>query len=72
MAARNTPAGIRVTVYGRDKGKAGIEGLRVSIRLGQRISPGLDQAESKRLLGRFLAVADGQRLVDAHRLVADG
>ena len=28
MAARNKPAGIRSLVYGMDKGKAGIEGLR--------------------------------------------
>ena len=37
MAARNKPAGIRVLVYGRDKGKAVIEGLSVSSRVG----PGL-------------------------------
>jgi hypothetical protein len=30
MAARNEPAGIRSLVYGMGKGKAGIEGLRVS------------------------------------------
>ena len=30
MAARNKPAGIRVLVYGRGKGKAVIEGLSVS------------------------------------------
>jgi hypothetical protein len=29
MAGKNTPAGIRSLVYGMDKGKAGIEGLRV-------------------------------------------
>jgi len=29
MAARNEPAGIRALVYGRVKGKVGIEGLRV-------------------------------------------
>jgi hypothetical protein len=32
MAARNKPAGIRSLVYGMDKGKAGIEGLSVSLR----------------------------------------
>ena len=31
----------------------------------------LDQAEEQGLLGRFLAIADGERLVDAHCLVAD-
>jgi len=30
MAARNKPAGIRVLVYGMDKGKVRIEGLSVS------------------------------------------
>ena len=35
MAARNKPAGIRSLVYGIGKGKAGIEGLSVSIRLSQ-------------------------------------
>ncbi len=49
MAAKNKPAGIRVRVYGMDKGKAVIEGLSVSA---------LDQAEHERLLSRFLAVAD--------------
>ena len=62
MAARNKPAGIRVLVYGMGKGKAVIEGLSVS---------GLDQAEHERLFGRFLAVADRQRLVDPHRFMAD-
>jgi hypothetical protein len=33
MAARNKPAGIRVLVYGMDKGKAVIEGLSVSAYL---------------------------------------
>ena len=33
MAARNKPAGIRSLVYGMDKGKAGIEGLSVSVPL---------------------------------------
>ena len=36
MAARNKPAGIRVLVYGRGKGKAVIEGLSVS----RRVEPG--------------------------------
>jgi hypothetical protein len=31
MAARNKPAGIRSLVYGIGKGKAGIEGLSLSI-----------------------------------------
>ena len=31
----------------------------------------LDQAEEQGLLGRFLAIANGERLVDAHGLVAD-
>jgi hypothetical protein len=31
MAARNKPAGIRSLVYGMGKGKAGIEGLSVSV-----------------------------------------
>ena len=63
MAARNKPAGIRVLVYGIVKGKAVIEGLSVSA---------LDQAEHERLFGRFLTIADRQRLVDPHSLVADG
>ena len=68
MAARNKPAGIRVLVYWRVKGKAGIEGLSVSgLRKGR-----LDQAEHQGLFGRFLAIANGQRLVDTHGLVADG
>ena len=62
MAARNKPAGIRVLVYGIGKGKAVIEGLSVS---------DLDQAEHERLFGRFLAVADRQRLVDPHSFMAD-
>ena len=70
MAARNKPAGIRVVVYGRGKGKAVIEGLSVSKRV-ERVGMPLDQAEHKRLLGRFLAIADRQRLVDPHSLVAD-
>jgi hypothetical protein len=32
----------------------------------------LDQAEEQGFLGRFFAIADGERLVDAHGLVADG
>ena len=72
MAARNKPAGIRVLVYGMDKGKAVIEGLSVSRwRGGLNLGVALDQAEHERLLGRFLAVADRQRLVDPHRFVAD-
>ena len=63
MAARNKPAGIRVLVYGMGKGKAVIEGLSVSA---------LDQPEHKRLFSRFLPVANRQRLVNPHRLVADG
>ena len=31
----------------------------------------LDQGEHQRFLGGFLAIADGERLIDAHRLVAD-
>jgi hypothetical protein len=31
MAGKNTPAGIRSLVYGMGKGKAGIEGLSVSL-----------------------------------------
>jgi hypothetical protein len=66
MAARNKPAGIRSLVYGVGKGKVRIEGLSVS-----KPALGLDQAEHERFFGRFLAVADRQRLVDPHRLVAD-
>ena len=62
MAARNEPAGIRALVYGIGKGKGRIEGLCVS---------GLDQAEHEGLFGRFLAITDSQRLVDAHGFVAD-
>ncbi len=62
MAAKNKPAGIRSLVYGIDKGKAVIAGLSVSA---------LDQAEHERLLGRFLAVADRQCLINPHGLVAD-
>ncbi len=62
MAARNKPAGIRSLVYGLDKAKVGIESLSVS---------SLEQAEHDRLFGRFLAIANRQRLVDAHGLVAD-
>ena len=63
MAARNKPAGIRSIVYGIGKGKVRIEGLSVS--------GCLDQVERERLFGRFLAIADRQRLVDAHGLVPD-
>ncbi len=56
MAARNKPAGIRFLVYGMGKGKAIIEGLSVSMRLGRGAN--LDQAERDRLLGCFLTVAD--------------
>ena len=66
MAARNKPAGIRVLVYGRGKGKAVIEGLSVS-----RGASWLNQAERERLFGRFFAIADGERLVDPHSLMAD-
>ena len=31
----------------------------------------LDQAKEQGLLGRFFTIADGERLVDAHGLVAD-
>ena len=70
MAARNKPAGIRSLVYGMGKGKAVIEGLSVSERVGGVGMP-LDNAEHERLFGRFLAVADRQSLVDPHGLVAD-
>lgn len=63
MAAGNKPAGIRSLVYGVGKGKVRIEGLSVST---------LDQAEHEGLLGRFLAVADAERLVDPHGLVPYG
>ena len=66
MAARNKPAGIRSLVYGMGKGKAVIEGLSV---LGVEMS--LNQAEHERLFGRFLAIANRQRLIDPHSLVAD-
>ncbi len=66
MAAKNKPAGIRSLVYGIGKGKVRIESLSVS-----RAGIGLNQAEHKRLFGRFLAVADRQGLVDPHGLVAD-
>ena len=75
MAARNEPAGIRVLVYGRVKGKVGIEGLSVSdylYRCKGGAHAGLDQAEHERLFGRFLAVANRQCLIDPHGLVADG
>ena len=62
MAAKNKPAGIRAEVYWMLKAKGCIEGLVVS---------GLDQAEHERLFGRFLAIANGQRLVNTHGLVAD-
>ena len=71
MAARNKPAGIRSLVYGMGKGKAVIEGLSVSTSRGEPIYL-LYEAERERLFGRFLAVADGQRLVDPHSLMADG
>ena len=60
--SENKPAGIRAEVYWMLKAKGCIEGLVVS---------GLDQAEHERLFGRFLAIANGQRLVDPHGLVAD-
>ena len=66
MAARNKPAGIRSLVYGVAKAKVGIDSLSVS-RSGLR----LDQAEHERFFGRFLAIADRQRLIDPHGLVAD-
>jgi hypothetical protein len=75
MAARNKPAGIRSLVYGIGKGKVCIEGLSVSgvsLSVGQVRLGRLDQAERERLLSRFLTIADRQRLVDPHRLVADG
>jgi hypothetical protein len=67
MAGKNAPAGIRSLVYGSIKGKVRIEGLSVS----GAANGWLDQAEHQRLLGRFLAVADGKGLVDPHSLVAD-
>ena len=70
MAARNKPAGIRVVVYGMGKGKAVIEGLSVSEGHDRRVYL-LYEAEHERLFGRFLAVADRQRLVDPHRFMAD-
>ena len=70
MAARNKPAGIRVQVYGMGKGKAVIEGLSVSAARDGRVYL-LYEAERERLFGRFLAVADRQRLVDPHSLVTD-
>ncbi len=70
MAARNRPAGIRSLVYGMGKGKAVIEGLSVSAGRDRRVHL-LYEAEQKRLFGRFLAVADRQRLVDPHRFMAD-
>ena len=70
MAARNKPAGIRSLVYGMGKGKAVIEGLSVSAGRDRRVYL-LYEAEYERLFGRFLAVADRQRLVDPHGLVAD-
>ena len=77
MAARNKPAGIRSLVYGIGKGKGRIEGLSVSAgrarqgNLPYGESVPLNQAERERLLSCFLAVADRQRLVDPHGLVAD-
>jgi len=70
MAAKNKPAGIRSLVYGMGKGKAVIEGLRVSASRGEPIYL-LYKAEHERLFGRFLTVADRQCLVDPHSLVAD-
>ena len=70
MAARNKPAGIRSLVYAMGKGKAVIEGLSVSASRGEPIYL-LYEAERERLFGRFLAVADSQRLVDPHSFVAD-
>ena len=65
MAARNKPAGIRSLVYWVGKGKARIEGLSVSRQ-------GLEEPQGKCLLGSFLAIANRERLVDPHGLVADG
>ena len=70
MAARNKPAGIRVLVYGRVKGKVGIEGLSVSRRVACLGIP-LNQAERERFFSCFLAIADCERLVDPHRFVAN-
>ena len=70
MAARNKPAGIRSLVYGMGKGKAVIEGLSVSSGRDRRVYL-LYEAEHERFFGRFLAVADRQRLVDPHRFVAN-
>jgi len=70
MAARNKPAGIRSLVYGIGKGKADIEGLSVS-SCAQGPGEFLDQAEHERFFGRFLAIADRQRLVDPHGFMAD-
>ena len=70
MAARNKPAGIRSLVYGIDKGKVRIEGLSVSAGRNELFYL-LYEAEHERFFGRFLAVADRQRLVDPHSLVAD-
>jgi hypothetical protein len=70
MAARNKPAGIRSLVYGIGKGKVRIEGLSVSRDVNRAGMP-LDEAEHERLFGRFLAIADRERLVDPHGLVAD-
>ena len=70
MAARNKPAGIRSLVYGMSKGKAVIEGLSVSASRSEPIYR-LYEAEREGLFGRFLAIANGQRLVDTHGLVAD-
>ncbi len=74
MAARNKPAGIRPPVYGIGKGKVRIEGLSVSVPIQRRqaeIRAGLEQAERERFFRRFLAIADCQRLINAHGLVAD-
>ena len=66
MAARNKPAGIRSLVYGMSKAKVSIEGLSVSTAW-----IGLNQAEHQGFFGRFLAIADRQRLVDPHRFMPD-
>ena len=77
MAARNKPAGIRCLVYGMGKGKVVIEGLSVSSVLGlgsYLLYAGqypLYKAKRERLFSRFLAIADRERLVDPHSLVAN-
>ena len=76
----NKPAGIRSLVYGRVKGKVGIEGLSVSTylvdtgfwtRSGSIQGAGLDQAEREGLFGRFFSITDRQGLIDPHRFMAN-